>query len=312
VKTPINLNGDLAGTLAAIINGSPEPYLLPMRFLYLLYDQTGFGYQYTDHGHDLTVSGTAAGNGATFYANQLQFLWPAIENVAGSQDSKCDVTCFPCTDNATSLPVAQKFFFSFQQGLFDGCRFYVYQCFLSGNPLSGETPIGLVLAYLGFIGEVKVTRSKIKFTANSLLYYANVHLPKNMYQPSCSHALYDSGCTLNINSFSYPVSVTAVDPSLPQQVLWVNVLNYGIIPGLFTGGVVKFTSGLNAGLIRTIKQDFGDHFSLMNPLPNTPSPGDQVTAILGCDKTTSTCQNVFNNLVHYRGTPYLPNEQIFY
>ena len=50
----------------------------------------------------------------------------------------------------------------------------------------------------------------------------------------------------------------------------------------------------------------------MYPLPSTPATGDAFTVAFGCDHTRGTCQGKFNNLVNFRGFPFVPPPQIAY
>jgi hypothetical protein len=35
-------------------------------------------------------------------------------------------------------------------------------------------------------------------------------------------------------------------------------------------------------------------------------PGDDFTLLPGCDHSLPTCENVFDNVIHYGGEPYIP------
>ena len=50
----------------------------------------------------------------------------------------------------------------------------------------------------------------------------------------------------------------------------------------------------------------------MYPLPFAPAPGDTFNVAFGCDHTQATCQSKFNNLVNFRGFPYVPPPQLAY
>lgn len=76
--------------------------------------------------------------------------------------------------------------------------------------------------------------------------------------------------------------------------------------GYFDGGILTFTSGLNAGLSMEIKNYAPGVFVLQLPFPYAVAPGDAYTAIAGCDRTVPTCRDRFNNIVNFRGEPYLP------
>ena len=73
-------------------------------------------------------------------------------------------------------------------------------------------------------------------------------------------------------------------------------------------GSITFTSGLNAGAIRTISDQVGNTNTLKiyPPLPVAPSVGDAVSVIPGCDKTQNQCLTKFKNIAQFGGFPYVP------
>jgi len=50
--------------------------------------------------------------------------------------------------------------------------------------------------------------------------------------------------------------------------------------------------------------------TLSRPLLNIPIAGDTYTLYAGCDKLQATCSGKFNNLVHFRGFPYIPASEV--
>jgi uncharacterized phage protein (TIGR02218 family) len=307
MKTSINYTSqDVIGYLGNIIANSKEATPVQMGYLYLFKDVTGGFYGFSDLGYDMNVYGTAAGSPFYYYGWMLTFTWPTIECRTGSEDSKAEITCFPCIDNPSVQPLGTRFISSFQQGLFDGQQFWIYQIFQRAH----LDVIGLVIAYSGFIGECKIYRTKITIEGHSLLQFANIRVPKNMYQPACSHALYDAGCGVNPNLHYGGYLISAIDPNYPLQQLHVNNPYYPA--GTFTQGFVRFQNGLNYGIQRTVKFDAGNAWFLIDPLPNVPAIGDLVYIYRGCDKSLSTCETVFSNSNHYRGFPYIPTETLFY
>jgi uncharacterized phage protein (TIGR02218 family) len=76
-------------------------------------------------------------------------------------------------------------------------------------------------------------------------------------------------------------------------------------------GSITFTSGVNAGVTANVNNvAAGTALGLGYPLQSVPSPGDTFTVYYGCDHTPGTCQSKFNNLVNFRGFPYVPPPQM--
>lgn len=79
--------------------------------------------------------------------------------------------------------------------------------------------------------------------------------------------------------------------------------------GYFAQGTVKFTSGINNGLVRVVRQYFGNGTLVIYALPQAPAPGDTFTATAGCDKALNTCDSKFANHVHFGGAPWIPTPE---
>ena len=77
-------------------------------------------------------------------------------------------------------------------------------------------------------------------------------------------------------------------------------------------GYIIFTSGQNNGLKMSIKTQViasGIQLQLIKPLPFPVAGGDNVQLVPGCDKTLGVCETVYNNLIHFGGTPFTPNPE---
>ena len=76
--------------------------------------------------------------------------------------------------------------------------------------------------------------------------------------------------------------------------------------GYFDLGVVKFTSGANNGVARTVKRHTSGQLVTLQPLPAAVANGDTFQVWPGCDKLQGTCSGKFANLARFRGQPYIP------
>jgi uncharacterized phage protein (TIGR02218 family) len=76
--------------------------------------------------------------------------------------------------------------------------------------------------------------------------------------------------------------------------------------GYFDGGVMTFTSGANDGLSMEIKAYVPGQFTLQLPMPYPVAVSDTYSASPGCDKSLATCRDRYDNVVHFRGFPYIP------
>jgi uncharacterized phage protein (TIGR02218 family) len=79
--------------------------------------------------------------------------------------------------------------------------------------------------------------------------------------------------------------------------------------GWFDNGYIKFTSGALNGRAFEIKTWDGTNLKLFLGLPVTPAHNDSFLIEPGCNHLAGSigdCQNKFNNIVNFRGEPFIP------
>jgi len=79
-------------------------------------------------------------------------------------------------------------------------------------------------------------------------------------------------------------------------------------------GYIYFVAGQNAGLKRAIKAQTITtgglaQIQLLKSLPFAVANTDTVQLFLGCDKTLATCE-LYENLIHFGGMPFVPNPEV--
>lgn len=84
--------------------------------------------------------------------------------------------------------------------------------------------------------------------------------------------------------------------------------------GWFSGGLLTWTTGANAGLQAYVKAHLTAGLETIIELwlspPNTVLPGDAFEITAGCDKTAATCAAKFDNILQYRGFPHMPGDDV--
>ena len=107
-------------------------------------------------------------------------------------------------------------------------------------------------------------------------------MPHNLFDPTCSHVLYDQGCGVSRSLFAF---VGAVGAGSTQS-----LINWTGAQAGMAQGALAVSSGLNAGIQTTMNvSDPGVAVSLLYPLPYPVAVGDTFNAYFGCDHTISTC-----------------------
>lgn len=108
---------------------------------------------------------------------------------------------------------------------------------------------------------------------------------------------------VNNNQFSLGIDTT----HFPAYAGGGTVTPLGGTTGFFDYGVVKFLSGLNAGLSMEVRNYLPGQFTLQLQMPYLAAIGDSYTMHAGCGKgLVPDCKNRFDNILNFRGEPYLP------
>ena len=194
------------------------------------------------------------------------------------------------------------FLIALRDGAFDGCLISRDRAFFSD--ILGGTVIGSVTLFTGRLATVdEVGRTSAKVTVHSDLILLDLDMPRNLYQPTCVHTLYDFGCGLVANTYAANGTVGAGST--------VSTINWSGAAPSYVQGRIIFTSGVDANVSATVSSAIaGTSLQLRYPLPNAPAIGDAFTVYQGCDHTMATCQAQFNNLARFRGFPFVPPPEV--
>jgi uncharacterized phage protein (TIGR02218 family) len=268
------------------------PLLMADAFTFTL--RSGLALCYTN------VDVTFSYNGNTYLGNSILVDGLKYKAAVGLEVDQQQITI--AARSADTITSGAPFLQALRDGSFDGAEIVRYRVFFSDR--IGGTAIGSVLLFKGRLGVIEeIGRTSAKLTVNSDLVLLDIDMPRNVYQPTCLHTLYDSGCTLVKNAFGTNGSAGAGSTA--------SVINWPAASANFQQGSITFTSGVNAGVTATIGSVVaGTSMTLLYRLESVPATGDGFTVYCGCDHTPGTCQSKFNNLANFRGFPYVPPPQM--
>jgi uncharacterized phage protein (TIGR02218 family) len=235
-------------------------------------------------------------NGYTYLADSVLVEGLKFKCAAGLDVDQQQITIAAReTDTVAGVP----FFQALRSRVFDGCEIMRERAFLTAW---NAAPAGAVLLFKGRIGTIdKIGRTEAEITVNSDLVLLDLEMPRNIYTANCQHVLYDSGCTLAKESFG--ANGTVDSGSTRSVIVWSGGA------AIYSQGTVTFLTGANAGVRVNVKQGYasaGGGLNLSYPLPNLPAVGDTFRVYQGCDHTKATCLAKFDNLLNFRGFPYIP------
>lgn len=271
-------------TINALLNSDRQLF---MADLYTITTVAGVIYRYTGADTNLTVGGN-------LFLSSLKLKRGRLRTSVGLEVDTLDLTVYPALSD---LIGGTPFLTALRTGALDGATLLLERAYMS---VWGDTTPGTFIKFIGRISESQFGRTEAKIKIKSDLELLNIQMPHNLYQTGCIHTLYDSGCGLLKSS--YAAASTVLTGSTASMLLC------GLTQALayFDQGTITGTGGANSGVTRTVKSYTPGVLNLSYPLPVAPGVGDAFTAYPGCDKTQATCTSKFNNIVNFRGFPYVP------
>lgn len=245
-----------------------------------------------------------AGAPTALTANGYNFvLGPKFERsktktVIGTQVDELDITIHP---EETDLIGDFLFLEAAWQGQLDGALVQVERAFM---PSWGDTSAGTVVLFSGRVSDIDCSRTRLDLKVRSHLELLNIQMPRRLWQSACNHVFGGPMCQFNRQSMGTSFACGA---GSTQATL---VTSVSPTPStLYDQGTVTGTGGANNGDSRTIRQLSGGVVSVTEPFLSPVVAGDQFQLLPGCDRTQATCANVFNNLIHFGGFPYIPTAE---
>jgi len=165
-----------------------------------------------------------------------------------------------------------------------------------------DTSLGAIVWFHGRVADCDAGRSTIRIKVKSLMNLLAIQqMPRRLYQAACTHVFGDAMCGFDRTSLAQ--TATALSGSTQSEI------HTALAPSpaaLFDQGTMLSLTGQNTGLTRTIRQMIGGVAYQLRAWLYPVTIGDTFRFLPGCDHTTATCQNTFDNLSHYGGFPYIP------
>lgn len=271
--------------LIAYLNSHQE-YMMADLLTFTMLD--GTVYRYAIYDIDITY------NGHIYEGSTPLFERSRVRTVLGVEVDTLDLKVY---SNSTDMLGSYTWTQAAAKGNLDGATVLLQRVFLS-DP---NTVVGGYINFSGRIADISMSRTEIDIVVKSDIELLNIQMPRNLYQAGCQHTLYDSDCKASRTAFR---TAGTVSGGSTATLVKCNVTSKQT--GYFNMGYIEFTSGVMSGLKRTVKAYVSGQIQLMSPLPSIPASGVTFYVYAGCDKQQSTCSSKFNNLVHFRGFPYIP------
>ena len=179
------------------------------------------------------------------------------------------------------------------------------ECLYSANIVIKIVPIlhleKNIIIFNGFVSQINVENDIITITALSNLAKLNYSFCQ-LYSPLSRECIGSTKCGVDMNKYKVDGVITNIIADNCFQGNHNGNKKTGI--GYYRYGVVKITSGKLKGISMQIKDEIdGDIYLLQNTKMLTI--GDSYEIYAGCDKTLKTCKEKFDNVINFRGEPYI-------
>lgn len=196
-------------------------------------------------------------------------------------------------------------------GLYDGAAVTLYVVNYE------DLTMGSMILASGYLGQVVIFndeyQAEFRATSQLIRQYTG-----ESTSPTCRVALLgDNRCKVNLSGNTADGHPILVSSSVSTVTDPLDLVFNGVATpsNYYVAGILKFTSGANAGISREIKSHTNSSgnavLSLRQSFPFAVAVGDTAQLQIGCDRNPATCQARFANIINFRGEKDLPgNTQI--
>lgn len=149
----------------------------------------------------------------------------------------------------------------------------------------------------------KIGRSFADIKVKSDLVLLKTPMPRKVFQPSCTHTIFDPGCDLDKLDFEADGVVGSGASA--------SVIPWSSSSSEFSAGTIWIEDADGITLVRTIDLATSSELVLSYPLEFVPQAGTHFKAYPGCIRTYARCGE-FSNQANFQGFPFVPVAETAY
>ena len=289
VTTPASLTAWLASARAAQIFDA-----------YTLISATGVIARWLDADFDYTLPD------ARRFVRGPIFKRGSIRQTVGLSVDNLSLAFYPQASGAAVMFGGQSLLAAAQNGSLRGASLLLERLIFDVD--HANTYKGLWTEFAGTMAVKNTAGGVIKADVLSELNLLDTPMPRDIYQSQCKNQVFDARCGLNKAAWQTNASVGGISSGAANFVEFTTTLQ-AIANGWFDQGVLQFVTGSNAGIKRTVKSFAFGAFKFALPWPRAIQAGDTFIAWPGCSRNKQVCESKFNNLIRYRGEPFIPQPE---
>jgi uncharacterized phage protein (TIGR02218 family) len=235
---------------------------------------------------------TAVAVGNRQFALGPRFDRSTTRVVIGIQSDELDVRIYPAPTDLLGTASWEQ---AVWQGQFDGATVQLERAFM---PTWGDTSPGTVVLFAGRVSDLEASRTMVQLKVRSHLDLLNIEMPRRLWQPSCNHNFGDAMCGYDRvngkNADGAATGIGALTFACAARSTATLLLGSPATGQYYQGTVIGLT-GANTGQRRTITGIVTNQIAVKLAFLSTPAAGDQFQVLPGCDRTLTTCGDVFQN-----------------
>lgn len=270
------IGGTLAGKIAQDVTTLARLWSVTRR--------DGVVYRFTDHDQDISFGGHD-------YLANVGFTASTILAAVGTQVQ--GVTMTTAVADATGRISASDVY----SGVLDKG-----QCLLLVVDWFDPDGSGSMTLFGGEVLSVELDDEQRAVIEISGLLASGRYINVESYSTTCRADLGDARCKFDIDSLKEDFTVATVANT---QKVTTSELNQA--SEFWTLGVLHWLTGNNAGIAMEVRKSTMGDLSIETFLPS-PFPvqvGDTGEVWPGCDKSTTMCHDRYDNILNYRGEPFI-------
>lgn len=275
-------------SMPSALQASLDSGVTTLAWCWLITRRDGAQLGFTDHDAPLEIAGVACepGSGLDPAPLRSETGSPARGAVFGALSS----------DRITPGDIAN--------GLYQGARVEVWR-------VDWQQPSARVRVFTGEIGEIRNAGARFEVELAGLSARLNRRIGR-VFSKTCDAELGDARCGVDVTRPEWRRSGSAGPLFAPGAFEAIRLAGYP--PGWFSGGVLRWLTGANAGASARIETHTAGHggvrLALLQPPVHPVTPGDGFEVTAGCDGQASTCRERFDNFARFRGCPHLPGNDV--
>ena len=172
------------------------------------------------------------------------------------------------------------------------------------NHQQTQNPISSII-FSGYVSQVTKNNDLLDILISPSMSHLN-HSIGELFSPFCRECFGSKKCGVNIENYKAHGKILKI---ISDDCFYGDHQNDNATPkGYYKYGLIKFLNGNLAGINIQIKDESeGTVYILKNT--KLLNVNDEFIIYAGCNKTMTTCKNKFNNVINFRGEPFIEENQ---